>query len=194
VALEGMRTVRDVRTRFGSVDAKLGEAILYQRILEHIHDPEVRQLAHPGLVLRRITPDIIRLVLAGPCGLALRNASEAQRLFDKLHLEGALVERDDSGALRHRPDLRRLMLPLMRRDRPEQVAAIHDRAVAFFEQQPDIMSRAEEIYHRLSLDQDAETLDARWLPGVEPYLYGALDEVPPRAGEYLSRRLGVAPL
>src|SRR5262249_28717866 len=46
---------------------ELIQGILYQRILSHIHDPEVRKLVHPGLVLRRITPELITEVLAGPC-------------------------------------------------------------------------------------------------------------------------------
>ena len=38
----------------------LRRAVLYDRFLEHIADPEVRKLAHPGLVLRRVTPDLVR--------------------------------------------------------------------------------------------------------------------------------------
>ena len=39
------------------------QGVLFRRILGHIHTPEIRQLAHPGLVLRRITPDLIKEVL-----------------------------------------------------------------------------------------------------------------------------------
>jgi hypothetical protein len=37
---------------------------LYQQILNHIPDPDLRQLAHPGLVVRRVTRDVIKEVLA----------------------------------------------------------------------------------------------------------------------------------
>jgi hypothetical protein len=39
-------------------------AELYRRVLAHIKDEEIRKLAHPGLVLRRITADVIRHVLS----------------------------------------------------------------------------------------------------------------------------------
>src|SRR5690348_9699275 len=54
---------------------------LYERIALHIHDEEVRRLAIPGLVLRYVTPELIRNVLAAPCGV---DPNEADRLFDAL--------------------------------------------------------------------------------------------------------------
>ena len=45
------------------------QGYLYRRILNHIQDDEVRRLAYPGLVLRRVTPGIIYNVLAKPCGV-----------------------------------------------------------------------------------------------------------------------------
>jgi hypothetical protein len=69
------------------------------------------------------------------------------------------------------------------------VARIHERAVTFYERQDGVIARAEEIYHRLSLKQEAGTVDARWMEGVEPYLSGALDELGPRECAYLAARL-----
>ena len=54
---------------------------LYSRLLEHIRDPLVRAVAHPGLVVRRLTPEIIREVLAEPCGIAPLDEAEAARIF-----------------------------------------------------------------------------------------------------------------
>ena len=54
---------------------------LYRRILEHIHNPEVRRLAHPGLVLRRVTPALIRDVLAEPCGVEVPDNARARELW-----------------------------------------------------------------------------------------------------------------
>src|SRR4029453_15352476 len=45
-------------------------AELYRRVLHRIRDDDVQKLAHPGLVLRRITPEVIQHVLAGPCQVA----------------------------------------------------------------------------------------------------------------------------
>ncbi|MBY5974184.1 hypothetical protein KUV28_17640 [Ferrimonas balearica] len=94
------------------------QAFLYERILDRIDRPEIRALAHPGLVLRQISADLLRDVLAGPC--LGRSPSdplteiEAERLIAALEEEYWLVEPDDQGFdLRHRPELRRKMLPGM---------------------------------------------------------------------------------
>ena len=54
---------------------------LFRRILGQIHNPEVRKLAHPGLVLRWITPELIREVLAGPCEVEVPDDAKAARLW-----------------------------------------------------------------------------------------------------------------
>jgi hypothetical protein len=38
-------------------------------------------------------------------------------------------------------------------------------------------NRAEEIYHRLRLQPSVATIRRRWLPGIEPFLTSALDEI-----------------
>jgi hypothetical protein len=94
-------------------NAEFAQAFLYRRILDRLTDPEIKQLAHPGLVLRRVTPDLIRLVLAGPCKLGTMDQARAQDLFDKLQSQYWLVEAVEPGVVRHYPALRRLMLPGM---------------------------------------------------------------------------------
>src|SRR5271166_4957892 len=44
------------------------------------------------------------------------------------------------------------------------------------EDPPDPAGRAEEIYHRLALDQDLGEIDRRWISGVEPSLRSAVNE------------------
>ena len=85
---------------------------LYSRILDHIRNPDVRSIAHPGLVVRRITPEIIREILAGPCGIDIQEPSAADRLFEALRKEATLMEEspEGDGALVHRTDVRALML------------------------------------------------------------------------------------
>jgi hypothetical protein len=178
------------RRSFSTLEGALQEGYLYQRIVAHIHDPEVQKLAHPGFVLRRITPETILEVLSGPCGLTVQESSDAQRLFEGLRREIGLVVQEEGMSLRPRPDLRRIMLPLIRRDQPRLVVQIHQNAVAYFQAQSGLIARAEEIYHRLSLDQRASEIDARWIPGVEQYLRSAIEEVGPRAQRYLSSRFG----
>ncbi len=70
------------------------DAELYRRVLGHIEDPEVRKLAHPGLVLRRLTADVIGQVLARTCGVAIGDDQEARSLLERLGHEAMLVELD----------------------------------------------------------------------------------------------------
>jgi hypothetical protein len=125
---------------------------LYERILDHIADPQVRRLAHPGLVLRRINPPVILEVLAEPCGLGITTLDQAKVLFAELQRETSLVSVDASdGDLVHRADLRRVMLKMLVMSAPAQVEQIRGHAVAYYRRQPGRRSRAEEWYHRLHL-------------------------------------------
>lgn len=93
--------------------AEFAQVFLYERILDRISDPDVRALAHPGLILRQFNNDMIRYVLAGPClgHDPLPDADQAEVLRQKLAAEYWLVEPDDAGfQLKHRSDLRALML------------------------------------------------------------------------------------
>ncbi len=166
---------------------------LYNRVLDHVHEEDVRRLAHPGLVLRRLTPELILEVLAEPCDLGISTPAEAQRLFDELGRETALVTFDVDGALIHRPDLRRTILALLEADEPEKARQIHAAAVAHYEPGPgDPVDRAEEIYHRLKLGLDRDVCLARWVPGVGPRLINAVDELDPAPSAFLAAQLGLA--
>lgn len=189
----GSRGIRDLKTRdwlFSRVKDEAIQAQLFGRILDHIHDPRVRALAHPGLTLRRITPDLIREVLAEPCGVKVESPDDAEKLFDEMAREVALVTRVDAHVLEHRPDLRGVMLLMMREKDADRVAEIHARAVRFYERFDDDASRAEEIYHRLSLGLDRAALDERWRDGLN-FHASAVEEMPPRARAFLAARMGV---
>jgi cellulose synthase operon protein C len=164
---------------------------LYNRILDRITDPAVRALAHPGLVVRRLTPDVIRYVLAGPCGVDVPDDIRARELFDACAREVSLLSWNPDGSLSHRADIRREMLPLLREDEPGQVDDIHSAAVSYYAQYTDMLARAEELYHRLCLRDTADALDQRWQPGVQNYLAMSLEELPAEGQVYLASRLGV---
>jgi tetratricopeptide (TPR) repeat protein len=195
--------IRDLKTTnwliLGVSEAKI-QGQLYERILGHLHgDPDLKALAHPGLVLRRITPEIIQEVLQGPCKISVPTPQRAQELFGAFQREVSLVEVAEDGSLHHRPDVRRLMLGDLKRDKYPQMAEIEEAAVAYYSNQPGLVARAEEIYHRLRRCEKEETIEQRWLPGVEPYLRGALvdsggaavEELGAEQRLYLSRKLGV---
>jgi tetratricopeptide (TPR) repeat protein len=151
------------------------QGYLYRRILNHIQDEEVGRLAYPGLVLRRVTPDIIQKVLAGPCKVPVPNEIAAQNLFDRLAREVTLVQFEE-GALVHRRDLRRIMLPLLRDSTESETARqIEDAAIRYYQDLDGSIERAEEIYHRLSRHQPFSVIAERWTDDVKPLLFNALD-------------------
>jgi len=141
------------------------DAYLLRRILDHAHSDEVRKLAHPGLLLRKITPELILKVLAVPCGLTVSTPAEAQQLWQELARETDLVVQDKAGdTLRHRPDLRAEMVALFQstdEDRAKALA-VHRSAVAYYELLNGPGDRAEELYHRLSAGDPREVLDRVW--------------------------------
>ena len=176
---------------------RVGDAILqgrlYERILGHIHDAGVRALAYPGLVLRRITSEVIRYVLAGPCKLDVPDDGVARALFNQLAKEVALVGSTANDVLELRAELRRVVREDLARDpkSADERRAVHEAAVAYYAQRPGIADRAEEIYHRLALDQDPLEVDKRWLTGCEAYLQTAVTELAERGRAYLANRVGI---
>ncbi|TQK50394.1 AAA ATPase-like protein [Streptomyces sp. SLBN-118] len=171
------------------VDRMLIQGLLYDRILNHIANQDVRRVAHPGLVLRIITPEIIKDVLADPCGLPVETLDDAQVLFDELSRLD-LVEPAGPGAVRHRGDVRAIMLRLPGGDRTGVMRTIERRAVEYHATREGLEARAEEIYHRLRLDENPRSVEERWLPGVERFLIGAQQDMTPRAAGLLTAKLG----
>lgn len=167
------------------------DGILVRRILEHVTDVRVRALADPGLVVRRITPSVIREVMAqgtpkpGSSKEIMEGDSlefnrwilltktadgaiqdEAEDIFNAFRREVSLVESDEYG-LRHRQDLRQEMLPLIRARRPNRFDLLHSLAYSYFRQQAalhpdDLSSRAEAIYHGLWHEVSIDEIDSIW--------------------------------
>lgn len=102
--------LRDLESDSG-FSAEFAQTFLYARILERITDVDVKRLAHPGLVLRHVTPGLIRRLLAEPLNVGELTPERSRLLFEKLKGEYWLVETINDDLVRHRPDLRRLMLP-----------------------------------------------------------------------------------
>jgi cellulose synthase operon protein C len=166
----------------------LGEVLiqgqLYDRVLGAIEDEDVRKLAHPGLALRYLTPEIILEVLSEPCELHISTLPEAERIFAMVGHYAQLVSPDGEG-LRHRPDVRRVMLKSLDQDKPPLVRWINEKAVEFHSKKTPLMNRAEEIYHRLRLNQSRNEVEPRWQEGVEEWLRGCLGELSLQGQLYL---------
>ncbi|WP_159047381.1 ATP-binding protein [Streptomyces sp. XY332] len=188
--LSDLKRRRELLSRLGDAEV---QAVLYRRILDDLDNPDLRRVASPGLTLRRITPQLIREVLAVPCGLGKIEADEARRLFFLLAQEATLVERvPGQEALIHRADVRHTMLPLLYRDHPETSRSIHRRAIRHYAAFDAPQARAEELYHRLALGQATSTLDRHWTPEAGALLDSAIDEFPPSSQAYLSNQLRLA--
>lgn len=158
--VDSLQGVSGKRRLWFSASDEVIQGQLYERILGHIHNPRVRKLAHPGLVLRRVTPDLIEHVLNGPCNLGIESSADARALFEELKRETSLVTIDlAEDAVVHRRDLRAVMLKLMEAKDAALVRVIHAGAAAWFEASRDLRSRAEYCYHALHLGQFPE----RWL-------------------------------
>ena len=194
VVNHGVGELNDIDNRravLANVKTERVQGWLYKRILDRISDPDVRGLASPGLVVRRLTADVIRYVLAGPCDVDVPDDARAWELFDACSREVSLLSWNADGSLEHRADIRREMLPLLVQAEPERVAEIHSAAVSYYERYSDIISRAEELYHRLCRCDSTDSLDERWQRGAERLLGMSLEELPPASQVYLASRLGV---
>ncbi|WP_309116982.1 ATP-binding protein [Saccharothrix sp.] len=154
---ERRRFVATAHETHPGLDDELRAAVLYDRFLSHIRDERVRRLAHPGLVLRRVTPDLVRHVLAPHCDLDLDHGDE-HTLVDLLADEVWLVAEAPDG-LRHHHEVRRAMLRMMTGDprHGHRVRAIHRAAADWYaagrdQHLRDDAARAEALYHLLMLE------------------------------------------
>ena len=168
------------------------QAFLFGRILDHFHTEHIEPLAYPGLIVRRLTPEVIREVLAEPCGLDIPNDAAALDLYRELAQERTMVEPDGEGGLRYRPDLRRELLPDVLRKVSDNIASeIDRRAVKFYSARQGWTVRAEELYHRLRLGDPADILDGIWNPALREYLKGSVAELPIAGRLWLAGKLNI---
>ncbi|MHC2284082.1 hypothetical protein ACVME8_010752 [Bradyrhizobium diazoefficiens] len=189
VTVELIRSCKpDERERLVQSIAKDGEnasdgfvGLLYERrILEHVQDEEVRKLAWPGLVVRRVTRDIIASTLAPICDLS-SDPVQVDRLFKDLANEVWMVEEEDNGeVLRHRPDLRARTLPLMRKRNPEKFDKVNSAVRQYYESRQRVAKdRAEWLYHRLLGSEHPDSVDRDWTDDMSMLLAGAADDFAP---------------
>jgi hypothetical protein len=135
-------------------DKELVQGVLYRRILGHVTDTTIQALAHPGLAVRRVTPDVLRYVIAPVCLPAPIGPEEAERLYQALAKQIWLVEEaPDGDGVVHRSDLRKLMMKLIAADERESARTekIHRAAIGYYETGPGRAkpyARGEALYHR----------------------------------------------
>jgi hypothetical protein len=171
------------------LNARLDEGILFRRIVDHIDDPEVRKLINPGFVLRVLTPDLILYVLKDACNLAITSSDEAKDLFAKLAAYNSLVSQRSQWKLKHRSDVRGMILDALRRTQPDLCKQIWKAGVIYYEDKLRVSDRAEEMYCRLMLSEPPDELNRRWRPGIEKLLINSHDEMPKASADFLQYKL-----
>lgn len=134
-------------------DKEVSAAFLYRLLLSRIEDPDLKRLAHPGLIVRRISAELICDVLAPVLGLGSIDLVRANDLLQRLSTHHWLVEPDPGapGFLKHRSDMRGLLLPLLYQSAPKQSARIDARALRWFAALPQSWAQVEAVYHQLQL-------------------------------------------
>lgn len=128
--------------------------LVYRRILMRMTgaSDSVKQLAFPGLVLRYVTPTLIQQVLVPCLGMPAMSDEAAVQALDILASYSWFAEREPTGALRYRRDLRRATLKVARAEEAEKTRGIHRKAIEWFEA-PEGRQPAEALYHRLMLGE-----------------------------------------
>ncbi|OUS82040.1 ATP-binding protein [Pseudomonas putida] len=150
-----------VSGQFNGVPHALVRGFTYQRILNRLRtdDPDLRTLAHMGLILRRVNAKLINEVLAEPCKLPVFDSERADQLFKTLARQVWLVEETErSEVVRHRRDLRQVMLGLMESENLAVAQGIHLRAHVYYTVDADpYLTKAEQDleadYHRLFISE-----------------------------------------
>jgi len=173
-----------------ALDQELVQGVLYRRILDHIGDTEKNKalavLAHPGLVLRRVTPHLIEKVLIPLTDLRTCKGIDPRALFERLRREIWLVRESGPDTVTHRTDLRRTMLRLIDADTRGQARRIHRAAARYYlrGQDPHLspeLAAGEAFYHRLMLmdRKQSARLDPAEVRRFESALSLTLEDLPP---------------
>lgn len=153
----GEQAARELLADRTGFDKRFAQSFLYKRILGRLRteDQDLVKVAHPGLVLRRVTPHLIRQVLAAPCKLGNLDEARSRILFRQLAGQVWLVQGTaNPDVVLHRRDLRRLMLQAMTAEDSVRALAIHRTAADYYRQARDpFMTREEQtiegLYHAL---------------------------------------------
>lgn len=175
----------------GAHGSALAQGVLYSRVLRHIGlddaDP-LRRVAMPGLALRRVTPKVIREVIAPVLGIEGLKDLDAKALWQRLVSQIWLVRKTGMDVAEHRRDLRKTMIALMRRD-PKLDAtarALHKAAADWYESGKDDTleapaARLEALYHRLMIHPREADLSSAERQFLQPALRGGIGDLPAHA-------------
>lgn len=182
--------LEDELRRGGAAASELFAGLVYRRVLRRLDDPTARYLAYPGLVLRYVTPELIREVLAPALELPPFEGQTAEQALGVLASCHWLAYRDpaDENKVWHRKELRRSTLKAMIAREPEKSRRINQVAVEYFSQLGDERAAAEAVYHRLMLTlepNDGESFELAELQKANEYIGGDAADLPGTAATLL---------
>jgi uncharacterized protein (DUF2235 family) len=181
---------KEIERLFEHIDKKLIQEQLVQRNLDHIHDSSIRQLAIPGILVRRITPEIIRKVLAEPCGLGTITTEESEDLYVKLLKETFLITSLEHGVT-FRQDVRIALYDLVIKSDNYDHQGIHEKAISYYENKSDFKDRAEYLYHRLKRGDPETIIEELYHDEMRVYIENSLKEFSPSAYLTFAFHIGI---
>lgn len=153
---------------------------------------EALQGASLYLVVRRVDAAVIGEVLGPHLGAGAVDPASAALRFDELARETWLVEPDPvaPGFLRYRDDVRRVLLRRVHDRRPDEAAAVHRAAAAWYSGRPEPWADVEAAYHRLQgmrRTPRPPSIPTSVLRRFDP---DTIAELPARAQDVVRRALG----
>lgn len=166
---------------------------LVNRILEQIHDPHVRKIAVPGMLLRSVSPDIIKDILAIPCNLGEIDSKTAEQIFNNLSRETSLISKCyDSNKLIFRQDLRKECEKMIYNKYPKESEQIRRKAIEYFKENKagNIDLEAEYYFHVLKIGNIPEELDRNKYIQIRGKLENSISELPSNSQLYLRSLIG----
>jgi len=164
---------------FKNLDESSIQKELVTRNLDHIHNADVRKIAMPGLLVRKVNPVVIQKILARPCGLGKISLNRATEVFNLLEAETFLIQANrETGKIVFRPELRKAMEDMVWKKNPTSAQAIHDNAVEYYSNESSVEDQAECVYHRLKRGDDPSFLDSEGYKKISTFLDRSLDELP----------------
>jgi len=181
VAVENLIQVKEKKCEF-----------LTSRILEQIHNPEVRQIAVPGMLVRRITPEVIQNILAEPCNLGKLEISKAEDIYSELLREVALISKSfDSNEITFRQDLRMACEKTICDKYPKESAMIRQKAIEFYfnRKSESENDEAEYYYHVLKRGEIPQALTREVYERIRTKLESSVIELPEKAQLYINTLL-----
>lgn len=180
----------EIENIIDKMDKTLLQGLIVERNLNHAHDANTAKIAVPGILVRKINPDIIQQVLSEPCGFKDMDEQMANNIFTELNKESFLVTPTSDG-ISFRQDLRMALYNLIMSNKDYNGMKIHENAVKYYKEKTDPQSRAETLYHCLMRGDDPDSVDYLYDGSVRPYIENSLPELPDDAYLYLSRKMGI---